>query len=198
MVYHRKTYSRGNKTNDSILLLLVASAFLVVVLPAGMMAVFSYRVLSLIFLVALLLVGIFAGVMVWQRVQENKRLRALRVSDVDSMDGWAFERYVSEILRKQGYKITLTKVTGDYGGDIVARRDGVTSVLQLKRYQRVLGVEAVQQSVTAKAYYKASRSVVVTNSYFTRPAKELARVNKCSLVDRDRLASWIADFLRGE
>jgi HJR/Mrr/RecB family endonuclease len=34
----------------------------------------------------------------------------------------------------------------------------------------------------------------VANSYFTRFAKELARVNNCELINRDQLAEWIIEF----
>ena len=36
--------------------------------------------------------------------------------------------------------------------------------------------------------------MVVTNSVFSRPAKELAADNNCVLIDRDTLAEWIFDF----
>ena len=62
------------------------------------------------------------------------------------------------------------------------------------RQMTVLGVEAIQQAVAAKAYYHASACAVVTTSYFTRQAKKLARVNDCTLIDRDRLALWIVAF----
>lgn len=43
-------------------------------------------------------------------------------------------------------------------------------------------------------YYKASRTMVVTNSYFTKSARELAKAHNCELVDREKLAVWIEEF----
>jgi HJR/Mrr/RecB family endonuclease len=39
--------------------------------------------------------------------------------------------------------------------------------------------------------------MVVTNQYFTSGAKALAESNRCTLVDRDTLASWIIEWQRG-
>jgi hypothetical protein len=36
--------------------------------------------------------------------------------------------------------------------------------------------------------------MVVTNSYFTRGAKQLAHSTGCELIDRDILAEWILDY----
>src|SRR5437879_4016327 len=133
MAYYRRSYMKRSKTNSSVLLVVLVCGFVAVMLPAGVLSVLSSRVLPLLALFVLLLAGLFIFLLFWQRRKERERLLALQVSDVDSMEGRDFEGYVAEILRTQGYRIALTKVTGDYGGDIVARKNGVTSVLQLKR-----------------------------------------------------------------
>jgi restriction system protein len=192
MAYRKRSYSKGADTSVGLLVVLLCVALLLVV-PAGWLSNVS-SVFPLVMLVGLLSVSVAVSLLLWQRVRERKRLWALELSDVDSMSGLDFERYVAEVLRSQGYQISLTKVTGDYGGDIIARKDGIVSVVQVKRYKSVLGVEAIQQAVAAKGYYNASLALVVTNSYFTAPARQLAKVNGCELVDRDRLAAWIFDM----
>jgi len=56
-----------------------------------------------------------------------------------------------------------------------------------KRYASRVGVGAIQEISSAKNYYKADRTAVVTNNYFTDSAKELAKVNNVKLIDRDAL-----------
>jgi restriction system protein len=195
MAYRKRSYRKGSDSSVGLLVGFICFVLLLL-LQAGIVPNVSY-LLPLVVLVGLLAISVAVSFLLWQRVKEKKRLRALELSDVDTMSGLDFERFVAEVLRSQGYQIRLTKVTGDYGGDIVARKDGVVSVVQVKRYKSVLGVEAIQQAVAAKGYYNASFAMVVTNTYFTAPSRQLAKVNGCGLVDRDRLASWIIAFQRG-
>ena len=46
----------------------------------------------------------------------------------------------------------------------------------------------VQEAVAAVGYYKATRAILITNRYFTRPAVDLAKANNVELWDRDRLS----------
>ena len=82
----------------------------------------------------------------------------------------------------------------DYGVDIIAEKDGIRWGVQVKRYSNMVKAEAVRQVVTALIRYKCDRAVVVTNSTFSRPARELATDNKCVLVDRNVLSEWIVEF----
>jgi len=66
----------------------------------------------------------------------------------------------------------------------VISRDGLTTVVQSKRWWNSVGIEAVQQVVGAKLYYGAEGAMVVTNSAYTPAAIELARVTKVTLWDR--------------
>ncbi len=175
------------------LLVVLVCVFFILMLPALLFPDMSH-ILPLVLLIGLLAAGLAVSLLIWQGMREKQRWRALQLADVDTMSGRDFELYVAEVLQSQGYQIRLTNTTGDYGGDIVARKDGVVSILQVKRYTRVLGVATIQQAVAAKAYYHASIALVITNSYFTAQARALAKVNGCVLVDRDRLAAWIVDF----
>jgi len=66
-------------------------------------------------------------------------------------------------------------------------------VIQAKRYGVKIWVSlsAVQEVYGAKAYYKANQAWVVTNSYFTKQAKELAAACDVTLVDRADLQKFI-------
>ena len=179
-----------------MLLFILLLAFLTIFIPAGILSSVYSRAIIIIFVIGLLALGFVIFFLWWQRKKRLERMRALEISDVDKMTGQDFEKYVSEILKTQGHTIALTKITGDYGGDIVGHKNGITTVFQLKRYTNSVGEEAIQQAVAAKAYYKASIAFVVTNNYFTPFARELAKVNSCYLIDREKLGSWIADFQR--
>ena len=103
------------------------------------------------------------------------------------MTGEEFEEYLKAQFERQGFKVKLTPGSNDYGADLVLNRNGEVTVVQAKRYQGNVGNKAVQEIVAAQAYYGADRAMVVTNSYFTNPAKKLAEANDVELWDRDNL-----------
>jgi restriction system protein len=131
------------------------------------------------------------------RQRELKKLRALEVIDADYMDGLAFEKYVAELLKNQGYKKVALTERYDLGVDIIATKDGSRWGVQVKRYSNMVKAEAVRQVVTALNKYNCQRAMVVTNSTFSRPAKVLAESNDCILISKDELAEWIIAFQEG-
>ncbi len=63
--------------------------------------------------------------------------------------------------------VKTTPKSGDFGADLVLSKDGVDTVVQAKRWNMVVGIEAVQQIVAAKQYYGARNAMVITNSEYT-------------------------------
>jgi restriction system protein len=113
------------------------------------------------------------------------------------MSGSQFEYYVASLLRHQGYAAQVTKASGDFGVDIVARRASDVLAVQAKRYASAVGRQAVSDVVAAMAHYDCTQAMVVTNRYFTTDAKTLAQSTRCRLVDRSELSEWIRD-IQGE
>ncbi|URZ15439.1 restriction endonuclease [Clostridium felsineum] len=110
------------------------------------------------------------------------------INIVDKMTGEEFEEFLKAHFEKLGYKVELTPKTGDYGADLVLNRNGSKTVVQAKRWINKVGIEAVQQVIGARAYYKADKCLVVTNNYFTPNAINLAESNKdVELWDRKEL-----------
>lgn len=106
----------------------------------------------------------------------------------DEMDGGEFEGYCAGLLSGEGWEIVcLTAASGDYGADIIAKRGGILYAIQCKRYEKPVGVAAVQEVRAATAHYKCARAAVMTNSVFTRQAKELAAENGVELWDGEAL-----------
>lgn len=53
------------------------------------------------------------------RDAEEKQFRALAISQVDSIRGADFERYLQRVLIAQGFDVQLTKASGDLGVDLI-------------------------------------------------------------------------------
>lgn len=112
---------------------------------------------------------------------------------IDEMDGVTFEERLRVMYLELGYSVRTTPRSGDFGCDLLLINGaGRKTVVQAKRYSSTVGLEAVQQAVSATAMYGASNAVVVTNSYFTKAARTLAASNGVELIDRDGLAVLLA------
>lgn len=111
---------------------------------------------------------------------------------IDQMDGVQFEHFIASMLQRLGYgSVDLTCGSHDQGVDVLAEREGVRFAIQCKNYDSNLGNSAVQEVVAGREYYRCHVGVVVTNSYFTRSAVELAAANRVLLWDRNVLAEMI-------
>ena len=118
----------------------------------------------------------------------RKERRRFRRADYDDMDGWEFEEYVGELLVKDGYiHVEVTRGSGDQGVDVLAERDGVSYAIQCKHYQAKISNKAVQEAYAGAEFYGCDVPVVVTNSYFTPSAEELADEIGVELWDREEL-----------
>jgi len=92
------------------------------------------------------------------------------------MTGVEFESHCAKLLRKKGYKkIELTKASGDQGIDIIAEKHRKRYGIQCKYYDYPVGNRAVQEAYTGSRFYECDGgAIVMTNSTFTRAAKEAA------------------------
>ncbi len=112
---------------------------------------------------------------------------------IDEMDGGEFEEFAAEILHRSGIEVLeLTKASGAFGADIIVIYEGERMAVQCKRYSRPIGVKAVQEAISAKDYYKCPKAAVITNSTFTRQARELAAESGVILWDREAVAGFMA------
>lgn len=125
----------------------------------------------------------------------SKRVRKVRLSgiyDIDVMTGDQFEEFLVIFFRLQGFNAKKTKKTRDHGADVILNMNGRRIVIQAKRAKGKVSNSAVQEVVASKAVYKSNEAWVVTNSYFTDPAKELAKANDVVLWDRNRLINELS------
>lgn len=104
---------------------------------------------------------------------------------IDELEGHEFEEYCAGLLRANEFTdVTVTRASGDYGLDILAEKDGITYGVQCKRYDKPIGIAAVQQVYAGRDYYGRMVGVVMTNQYFTEAAVKCA--NKLNILLWDR------------
>ena len=123
-----------------------------------------------------------------------QKLKKSGILNVDEMTGKEFEEYLRVLFLERGYQVQLTKITGDYGADLVLSSKNRKIIVQAKRHKKNVGIKAVQEISAAKNHYQADECWVVTNSYYTEPAKNLAKSNQVRLVDRTLLMKWMLEM----
>lgn len=127
----------------------------------------------------------------------NEKLLQSNISDVDKLNGSSFELFCKVLFEKLGYSVSTTKASGDYGVDLIMTKDNFRSIGQCKRYSDKVPISAVQEIVAAKNFYNCNDTFIITNSYFTQPAKNLAASNSVKLIDRNKLIDLICQ-VKGE
>lgn len=134
-----------------------------------------------IVLVVLAVASLVVGVI------RRRRLARSGILEIDHLSGKVFEEYLELLFRRLGYRVERTRFVGDDGGDLVVRKDGVRTIVQAKRWNKSVGIKAVQEAVAAKAVYDCTEAMVVSNSRYTKAAIHLASKNRVVLWDRDML-----------
>ncbi len=125
----------------------------------------------------------------FQEHHEQVKSKNTDETDFQNLSGVEFETYIAKRLRSSGYEVQGTPTTGDQGGDLIAKKDGRTVVVQAKRYQGVVGNKAVQEVNSAVSFYGGDEGWVVTNSTFTPSAIALAQKTNTRLIDGAALSS---------
>lgn len=139
-----------------------------------------------------LLVGGIGLVRLLLWLNEQRTLSRSGIGEIDVMDGRTFEQRLGILFRALGYRVEQTRYRGDYGADLVVSKDGVRTVVQAKRWSKTVGIKAVQEAHSSAAMYNCTRSMVVTNRYYSKSARALAHANGVRLWDRDDLVRALA------
>lgn len=112
--------------------------------------------------------------------------------NIDKMSGYEFEWFCAKLLRKIGYyNVLVTQSSSDQGIDVLAEKDGIRFAIQCKHYSGTVGNKAVQEAYAGCRYYDCDVPIVMTNSYFSDSAKQLANKNQVILWDRNILFYYI-------
>lgn len=121
------------------------------------------------------------------RLHRKKRFLKCSLYDIDKLSGRDFEYFLYYFFRKHKIKTKITPYTHDFGADLIIKYRGDKIVVQAKRWKDNVGIQAVQETIGAVAYYNCDRGIVITNSHYTLSAYELAKKSNVMLIDRKGL-----------
>ncbi len=123
-----------------------------------------------------------------------EKIKVYNISQLDFLSGREFEQYLKSLFENMGFEVTLTKLSGDYGVDLIISKKGKQSIVQAKCYNHTVGVKAVQEIVAGREHYKIYDAMVITNNYFSREAENLALETGVTLVDRIVLEKMVRKY----
>ena len=119
--------------------------------------------------------------------------------ELDALSGVEFEKLITSMLGRMGFRAEMTRATGDGGIDIVAYLDkpivGGRYLIQCKRFAGPVGAPIVREFYGAvQAERKAAKGILITTSGFTDQAREFAENLHIELIDRRKLDLLLADM----
>lgn len=120
--------------------------------------------------------------------------------DLTKMTPTEFEHFVRQLFEARGLEGWTTERTGDDGVDaVVINRDpmvGGLTIVQAKKYTRVLGVNHIRELVGAMDEKRAGRGILVTTSWFASGCWTKASENgRVELIDGPRLRYLVQQHL---
>ena len=122
---------------------------------------------------------------------KNELRKQMKGIDIEKLKPIEFEEFIAALFEKMGYMANTTKGSGDFGCDIIAKNEGETVVIQVKKYKKKVNLKAVQEVVGAKNHFSADRAIVITTSDFLKSAKDLAKSNNVELWNGNKLREAI-------
>ena len=114
-------------------------------------------------------------------VIRSRRYQLLH-SDWRAMRSIIFESFLQEVFEMLGYAVQTTKASGDQGIDLILTGKGRRIGVQAKGYADSVGNHSVMEAHAGKHFYHCDSCIVITNSDFTRTARELAREIGCMII----------------
>jgi len=129
----------------------------------------------------------------------NKAARLAMLSRLMSLEPYAFEHFVKELLEAMDYEnVEVTKQSGDRGVDVIANfQFGITEikeVVQVKRSELTVRRPLIDQLRGALPYHGALRGTLITLGRFARGVEEAALfpgAAPITLIDGERLVELI-------
>lgn len=85
-----------------------------------------------------------------------------------SLSGHRFEHELAALFRNQGYRVEVTKGSGDHGVDIILRHAGRTTLVQCKQQTDPVGPAVARELYGALIHFGADDGILASVSGVTR------------------------------
>jgi len=137
----------------------------------------------------------------WKKEEEQKKklqegLESLGApGGLEGISGSEFEKIITELFKKLGYTVSITKGSGDEGIDLFLEKEGLRAGVQCKRWKTMIGQRVVREFYGSLIHAKLKKGFVITTSRFSKAAKDFVRGKQVVLIDREELRRIILEDL---
>ncbi|GMK40565.1 hypothetical protein PCCS19_36210 [Paenibacillus sp. CCS19] len=117
---------------------------------------------------------------------------------IHTMDGYDFERLITQLLKKMGFSVEMTSLSGDGGVDIIAYSSSFIFkgkyLIQCKRWNNAVGEPAVRDLYGVVLSEQANKGILITNSTFSNKAIAFASGKNLELIDGTALMKLLQEY----
>lgn len=107
----------------------------------------------------------------YEKKNEGKVALSSNIIQIDHLDGFDFQKFVSEIFKLKGYSIKEMAFTGDEGKDIVIEKDKERIIIECKHHKSSIGRPVIQKLHSAIITDgRANKGMVITSGSFSKQA----------------------------
>jgi hypothetical protein len=117
------------------------------------------------------------------RIQEERRQRQLEINYWTRLSGFEYEKEVAILFREIGYKVHLTKSTGDGGIDLLLYDGSGKVVVQCKNHNKRISPGAVRDLYGTCISEKASKAIMICSGGFSDATRKFAMGKPIDLLD---------------
>jgi hypothetical protein len=113
---------------------------------------------------------------IWATPEQVREWKFIEV-DLDNnfrkLSPHEFEKATADLFKKLTYEVELLPFIGDYGADLIVKKDDNIILVQCKKYggKNRVGAPDVQRTLGSMHRYNANKAILVTTSDFTRQAR---------------------------
>ncbi|GAE28332.1 hypothetical protein JCM9140_4549 [Halalkalibacter wakoensis JCM 9140] len=153
---------------------------------------YSFSLFGFALAVTLSSIGIFQLLKTSKWVSKHLSTTLLNIDELPEQE---FQQLLVPLFQKQGYSVNRTKGNRKAQPDLIVRKKGVKALVLAKRQTTDIQANFIHDCLSLKPSFQANRLIIVTNSHFTKSAKQVAHANKVTLIDRDSLDAMLDAYL---
>jgi hypothetical protein len=119
--------------------------------------------------------------------------------EIATLSGEEFETLIKKLLENMGFDVSITKVSGDGGIDLIAYNPqpifGGKIVVQCKRWSGPVGEPVIRDLYGVVMSENANKGILITNSYFTSSAINFSKGKQLELIDGIALDKLLEKYM---
>jgi len=133
--------------------------------------------------------GLYRYRKIWddkETIEEMKRADIGLSNNFRNLTPYEFEEFVAKLFKKKGYQAYVTSGSADFGVDVIAEKNEERLAIQVKRYKESnkIGSPTIRKTLGSRYKADADKTLIVTTSYYTKPAFEQAENAPITLWDK--------------